>query len=700
VKRREDPVEDSILVRLSVFLSVACGILAVGKEEGSISFLLTSLGCTFLGYIFSWWRRRSRNIPVKIAISIFVFFVLAQFFEDLIQSPYDTRMPLAIFLIKLQILHSFDLPKRKDLKYSLLSAFILISVAAVLAMDLSFSFFLLPFLFLSFLSLLLMASSEAAERSGAILAPSRKGFAVLAAAMAFAFLPPSALIFVSIPRLEPIRTQIFPMSPRIRFPGLFRGRVINPAYPSSLGEMLERIREGIGIPFDPELYFGLNEYVSLNTRGALSKAIVMRARISSPQNLRGLAFDRYENGIWTISFPKLETVDTSRVPSELPMDDLPKGMDFVESVQIIYVERELPNTIFAALYPKTIYFPINMIQMDDAGCMRSPIPLPEGMIYTVISEIPVLSGDELGATEISEEERRRYERYLQVPECIRGKVGELAERVCGSGRTLYEKARAIEWFLRTNYTYDLDIPPAPPGEDPVIHFLFKEKRGYCEHFASAMVLMCRAIGIPARFVTGYVPGRYNPLTGYREIRAKDAHAWVEAYIPDAGWVQFEPTSPFSIPRGLRGKEVWLWKGIVGRILDLIPRKGFPGFGRLRAALIPLAIALLLGGGIVVGLRISRRKGRYRMVGERDEILLRAIVCYRKALKFLRSKGIAISPSHTPFEVALRAKGYGIEGFEKVAEAFSKVRYGRDRTQKDLLQLEEAIRELRRRVRGG
>lgn len=693
LRKKGEAIEGSILIRISVFLTVACGILAVGKEEGSIGFILTSLGCTFLGYIFSWWRRNSRNIPVKVAISIFVFLVLAQFFEDLMESPYDTRMPLAIFLIKLQILHSFDLPKRTDLKYSLLSALILISVAAVLSMDLSFAFFLLPFLFFSSLSLLLMASSEGAERAGTAFGFSRKGFALLAAAMALSLLPPSALIFISIPRLEPIRTQIFPMSPRIRFSGLFRGEVINPAYPSSLGEMLERIRAGTGIPFNPEMYFGLNEYVDLNIRGHLSKTVMIRARISNPQNLRGIAFDRYEDGIWTISSPNLETIDTSRIPSELPQKDVPKGTGFVESVQIFYIEKEMPNTIFSVLYPKTIYFPITLIQMDEAGCMRSPIPLPKGMIYTVISEVPLLKEEDLDAKEISEEERRRYGRYLQVPGNIEQRVREIAERICGSEGTIYEKARKIEDFLRNNYLYDLDIPPAPPDEDPVIHFLFEEKRGYCEHFASAMVLMCRSLGIPARFVTGYVPGRYNPLTGYREIRAKDAHAWVEAYIPKAGWVQFEPTSPFSIRREARGREVWLWKGIIGRLFDLIPRPGFQGLGEIKRiwlVLIPSAIALSFSTAFLLLIRRGSREGREDREDERDEIVRRAIVYYKKALRILSSRGISVSPSHTPFELAEMAKRLGMEGFEDVAHLFTRIRYGRDRKERDLIELKEAV----------
>lgn len=74
------------------------------------------------------------------------------------------------------------------------------------------------------------------------------------------------------------------------------------------------------------------------------------------------------------------------------------------------------------------------------------------------------------------------------------------------------------------------------------------KRGHCEYFATAMVILLRSIGIPARLVTGYAAGDYNPLTGYFEVRRLNAHAWVEAHFPEYGWVTFEPTPSFELPK--------------------------------------------------------------------------------------------------------------------------------------------------------
>jgi hypothetical protein len=93
--------------------------------------------------------------------------------------------------------------------------------------------------------------------------------------------------------------------------------------------------------------------------------------------------------------------------------------------------------------------------------------------------------------------------------------------------------------------YDLDVAADPPGANALDRFLFETRRGFCEHIASAMAVLLRASGIPTRFVTGFGPGDRNPFTGYWEVRASDAHAWVEVLYPGAGWVPYDPT--FGVP---------------------------------------------------------------------------------------------------------------------------------------------------------
>lgn len=142
-------------------------------------------------------------------------------------------------------------------------------------------------------------------------------------------------------------------------------------------------------------------------------------------------------------------------------------------------------------------------------------------------------------------------RYLQLPPQLDSRIATLAEQIAASAPTAYDKAAAIEAYLKTRYGYTLRLPSSPP-RDPVANFLFERKQGHCEYFASAMAVMLRTLGIPSRLVTGFRGGQFNDVTGNYIIRARDAHSWVEAYFPQLGWISFDPTpaSPQVTPAGL------------------------------------------------------------------------------------------------------------------------------------------------------
>ena len=131
-------------------------------------------------------------------------------------------------------------------------------------------------------------------------------------------------------------------------------------------------------------------------------------------------------------------------------------------------------------------------------------------------------------------------------------IKALADQVTAGATDNYDKAAAIESYLRGNYVYTLTPPPPKDAStDPLKSFLFDSKQGYCEYFATAMGDMLRAEGIPARLVNGYGPGSYDSKLKQYVVRESDAHTWVEAYFPNFGWIPFEPTpdgSYFPIPR--------------------------------------------------------------------------------------------------------------------------------------------------------
>lgn len=181
---------------------------------------------------------------------------------------------------------------------------------------------------------------------------------------------------------------------------------------------------------------------------------------------------------------------------------------------------------------------------------------------------------------------------------------------------------ALQWF-NAEFTYTLEPPLL--GRDPVDDFLFNGKRGYCEHFSSAFVVLMRAAGIPARVVTGYQGGNRNPIGGYLIVRQSDAHAWAEVWLEGRGWVRIDPTSAVSPQRIEQGRSslqtASAWRDAGQPLLDVLDwlRRGWNdvvlGFGvtqqqRLlqpfgidRAEWRELGIALTVAGGLALALTL-------------------------------------------------------------------------------------------------
>ncbi len=131
--------------------------------------------------------------------------------------------------------------------------------------------------------------------------------------------------------------------------------------------------------------------------------------------------------------------------------------------------------------------------------------------------------------------------YLGVPSHLQREVYDIAARATAGASTPYEQALAIQRYLQTNYPYTLDVASPPVDMDFVAYFLLAERKGYCTYFASAMTILCRIAGLPARYVTGfYVPANE---TGTTIVRGKNAHAWTEVYFRGVGWLTLDATAP-------------------------------------------------------------------------------------------------------------------------------------------------------------
>ena len=152
----------------------------------------------------------------------------------------------------------------------------------------------------------------------------------------------------------------------------------------------------------------------------------------------------------------------------------------------------------------------------------------------VLAEPPLSDGEQTYPNWI-------YGRYLDLPEDLPQRVIDLAHGLTDEIDDPYEKALVIQRYLRT-YEYTLELPPPPPDQDVADYFLFDLKKGYCDYYATAMVVLARSVGLPARMAVGYASGAYEPESASYQVTRGDAHSWVEIYFVGTGWVPFEPTA--------------------------------------------------------------------------------------------------------------------------------------------------------------
>ncbi|MGC8838213.1 MAG: transglutaminase TgpA family protein [Anaerolineae bacterium] len=284
------------------------------------------------------------------------------------------------------------------------------------------------------------------------------------------------------------------------------------------------------------------------------------------------------------------------------------------------------------------------------------------------------------------------ERYLQLPESLPARVRDLAAEITAPYDTPYDKVVALERFLRT-YTYNEAVPAPPPDRDGVDYFLFESREGYCNYYASALAVMARAVGIPARMVAGYAGGQYLPDQGVYRIREQDAHAWVEVFFPGYGWVEFEPTAarPAIVRREQPVAQIGPQGGPeredresplededkYGPAEPLGPEgAGSEPFWEEWGAWVrrtgrPLALAL--GGLVPVGLAawLAWRRWGLGAVASVER-------AYARLLRYGRLLGLALAAHRTPYELAddlaLLVPG-GAEPIRRVVGLYVRLRYG-------------------------
>jgi transglutaminase-like putative cysteine protease len=265
--------------------------------------------------------------------------------------------------------------------------------------------------------------------------------------------------------------------------------------------------------------------------------------------------------------------------------------------------------------------------------------------YSARSRLPDASADELRAAGTGYPEAIRRT-YLQLPDSVPRRVRALALEITAAWPTPYDQATAIETYLRENYPYTLDVPAPPPGEDVADVFLFEWKKGFCDHYATAMAILARSAGIPARLVTGFSSGEYNPVEGRFVVRMVNAHAWVEIYFPGYGWVEFEPTGNMP-PMERRGEDA----GPAGEAAALAPGGQFAGQSgpaldfQVLAALLGTLALVPLGALAAWFLRLEQWRLLRLPAGQSVSLV------YRRLYRAGRRWNLGTDPARTPGEFA-------------------------------------------------
>ena len=328
----------------------------------------------------------------------------------------------------------------------------------------------------------------------------------------------------------------------------------------------------------PSLMSGFSDDVELGQIGEIKKnsAVIMRVKTTLPAaaaqiRWRGIALSTFDGRRWYTT-GKRERVLAMDPEGWFEIPEIPESLRFhsIPMRYTILLQPVATDALFAPAYVLSLRGnfasdPLtpdggarrSYLRLDSTRSLFNPFHNYVAFQYEGFSLLPNLAPKLLreAPAEYPQETRATY---LQLPP-LDPRVEQLARQITANAATPYDKATAIEIYLRTRFGYTLDLT-GKPEEDALARFLFVTRSGHCEYFASAMTVMLRTLGVPARVVNGFLPGQYNDIGGDYIVRASDAHTWVEVYFPGYGWLTFDPTPPGRDAEGLLSRvgAYWDW----------------------------------------------------------------------------------------------------------------------------------------------
>ncbi len=278
----------------------------------------------------------------------------------------------------------------------------------------------------------------------------------------------------------------------------------------------------------------------------LGRRVALRVRLNQPppqfggekRYYRAITYADYSGRGWS-NQDELETRD---FPPGEPWDDtfdvLPGRKRLLQAITLLDAPGGVLYAVGEPMAPDVPY----QARLRGSGDLVSITTEGRLQRYSMLSMVPAVSEKQLRAADRDYPDHIRAH-YLSLPEIPQRVLDKAAEVVAGADNP-YDQAVAIETYLR-GFEYTLEIGEPPPDRDVVDYFLFDLQKGYCDYYASAMVVMARAVGIPARLAVGYASGYYDEHADEYTVTEAEAHSWPELYFPPYGWIPFEPTASRS-----------------------------------------------------------------------------------------------------------------------------------------------------------
>ncbi|MBI5747085.1 MAG: DUF3488 domain-containing protein [Nitrospirae bacterium] len=488
---------------------------------------------------------------------------------------------------------------------------------------------------------------------------------------------------------------------------------------------------------------GFTERIDLGDIGPikLDNTMVMRVRIPDYNDSlkdriywRGVTFNFYDGRSWS---NKLVQKFSPKI-NDRGEFTIREGSGEGGLYQEIILEPLDTTVIFGASHIIRLSANLPSIKEDMMGSVYIPYASFTRLQYSAYSKIDLISEEDRDLESAS------YpvfinKFYLQLPDGSE-EIGDLARRVSSGSKTITGKIDAIERYLKTNYRYTLDVKPH--GEkNPIEDFLFVQKAGYCEYYATAMVVMLRSIGVPARLVTGFLQGEWNEIGGYFTVRQKDAHSWVEAYLPGSDWVTFDPTPAILIEdqrtalsllskyidsirlrwdryiinyslkdqteairktrekiRSMEGGFQMIYESIKRYMLNI--KGGITDISRISIRTVMLLSLYFLLLAISVYLYIRKGYRPFRLFpGTGADKNSQIVELYKKMLKLLEKRGIIKENNKTPLEFAISLNTIKEENSREVfelTETYYRVRFGQQPlSREEISRISEILQKIKK-----